>query len=363
MMSTSSRLAACACVGASILSSVTTHARTLPPAYTIVPVPLPAGSTDGRAYDINADGVVAGDGFGDVGQPFVWDGHSAAPTVLTSASSTLRAISNAGQAVGGYTLGSSFHAFTWKSPGPIADIHNFTGNFSYASGVNDAGVIVGRAGSSSATSPFIRLSPANTVLIPRDGFANDVNAANIVVGSVDRGFDGRAFMWTQQSGFVNIGEIPGSTGKLLVAEAINDAGYITGLGYKDAQLHGFLRAPNGAVTQFTTSIGSVGTDVNNLNQVVGLVESAGAAADDAMIWDAQSGVVQLETLIAPGSGWDLQVASAINDAGQIVGWGKFNGAPRPFLMTPVPEPLGFGSLGAFSVLATLLMQRSRELRV
>lgn len=43
----------------------------------------------------------------------------------------------------------------------------------------------------------------------------------------------------------------------------------------------------------------------------------------------------LNRLIPANSGWQLTVARAINDAGQIVGDGILNGQQRAFLLTPV----------------------------
>ena len=42
----------------------------------------------------------------------------------------------------------------------------------------------------------------------------------------------------------------------------------------------------------------------------------------------------LNNLIPSGSGWELQYASGINDAGRIVGWGTHNGGTHAFLLTP-----------------------------
>ena len=39
------------------------------------------------------------------------------------------------------------------------------------------------------------------------------------------------------------------------------------------------------------------------------------------------------------SGWDIQSANAINDGGQILALGTFQGGPLDFVvLTPVPEP-------------------------
>jgi probable HAF family extracellular repeat protein len=57
-------------------------------------------------------------------------------------------------------------------------------------------------------------------------------------------------------------------------------------------------------------------------------------------------MTDLNTLLLPGSGWTLNYAEAINDAGQIVGIGT-NGLNQhhAYLLTPVPEPTSFALLG------------------
>src|SRR5262245_12387301 len=49
-------------------------------------------------------------------------------------------------------------------------------------------------------------------------------------------------------------------------------------------------------------------------------------------------MADLNDLIPPGSGWLLEVAAAINDAGQITGTGTVNGCTHAFLLTPERSP-------------------------
>jgi hypothetical protein len=61
-------------------------------------------------------------------------------------------------------------------------------------------------------------------------------------------------------------------------------------------------------------------------------------------------MVDLNDLIDPSLGWELQEARAINNAGQITGIGRIGGERRAFLLTLLPEPSSttlaiFGLLG------------------
>jgi probable HAF family extracellular repeat protein len=73
--------------------------------------------------------------------------------------------------------------------------------------------------------------------------------------------------------------------------------------------------------------------LNDSGQVVGRSDIAGGA-QHAFLYDG-TGLHDLNALIPPNTGWVLQVAEAINDAGQIAGYGTFNGQTEAFLLTPL----------------------------
>jgi probable HAF family extracellular repeat protein len=82
--------------------------------------------------------------------------------------------------------------------------------------------------------------------------------------------------------------------------------------------------------------------LNDSGQVVGDSYNA-SGQPHAFVW--QNGTMSdLNDLIPPGSGWVLGNATAINNAGQIVGVGSHNGQGRAFLLTPdssgLPTPAG-----------------------
>jgi probable HAF family extracellular repeat protein len=72
--------------------------------------------------------------------------------------------------------------------------------------------------------------------------------------------------------------------------------------------------------------------VNNLGEVVG--EAWTLLGRRAFFWSRERGMRDLNALIPIGCGWTLQQARAINDRGQIAGWGMHGGDTRAFLLTP-----------------------------
>ena len=99
-----------------------------------------------------------------------------------------------------------------------------------------------------------------------------------------------------------------------------------------------LAVPAYTITDLGTLGGdsSEGTGINAGGQVTGVGDSG------AFLWDGTD-MLDLNDLIAPGSGWILGQGNAINDAGQIAGSGFIGGQQHAFLLTPiavteVPEP-------------------------
>ena len=120
---------------------------------------------------------------------------------------------------------------------------------------------------------------------------------------------------------------------------------------------------------------SVANAINDKGQIVGHVgtDSGGATFGGyslmaglyhAVLFDANTGKpTDLNDLLPKASGWVLADATSINDSGQILGNGTYNGVSESFLLTPstgdvsaVPEPgtLAFAGLG---ILAVALVRR------
>ena len=72
--------------------------------------------------------------------------------------------------------------------------------------------------------------------------------------------------------------------------------------------------------------------MNDSSQVVGWMGQT-TNVERAFLWD-NCETVDLNDRVAPDSGWQLLRATAINERGQIVGYGLFQGQQVGFLLTP-----------------------------
>ena len=113
------------------------------------------------------------------------------------------------------------------------------------------------------------------------------------------------------------------------ATCINDNGdvvgwFYTGSGAQDAFLY------SGGIME---DLGpGYANGINNSGQIVGSTNS------QAFLYDGGT-MYNLNSLLAPGSRWNLYDATAVNNNGQIVGYGlNPAGQTDAFLLTPTPEP-------------------------
>jgi len=67
-------------------------------------------------------------------------------------------------------------------------------------------------------------------------------------------------------------------------------------------------------------------DINNHGAAVGFSVDADFADQRAVLW-LDGGITDLNTVLPPDSDWHLEVATAVNDAGTVVGYGRRAGLP------------------------------------
>jgi probable HAF family extracellular repeat protein len=273
-------------------------------------------------------------------------------------SSVAYAINNSGQVVGISNLTPTVtHAFLY-SGGAMRDLGTLGGVYSTATGINAAGQVVGYA--------TLDPSPNTTTLhaflysggVMRDlgtlggsvSFANGINDAGQIVGrSTIRGDTAdHAFLYSSGA-MRDLGTLGGNSS---VATAINNLGHVVGYSDTATETHAFLYS-DGVLHDLGTlgGISSHALALNDSGAVVGFATTA--AGDQRAFLFSDGALVDLNSLLPSGSSWQLLEATGINDSGQIVGNGIFNGQTHGFLLTPqapapVPEP------GTLSLVAAAL---------
>lgn len=161
------------------------------------------------------------------------------------------------------------------------------------------------------------------------GRAAALNDRREVVGEAyDKQGRYRAFRWDEKAGLHLIG--PPDT--YSTAVAISDRGHVVVYAFTE----GSSLYQDGKVTAMELSKRwpSQPRAMNNCDVVVG---SFGSNSDEseAFLWDAKAGFRNLNDLVPKNSGWKLEVATSINNRGEIAGWGDHSGEEDAgFLLIP-----------------------------
>lgn len=205
---------------------------------------------------------------------------------------------------------------------------------SWASGINDAGRVVGtvRQNDQDALSlGFVWVSGGLSTILTFGGytdFANAINSAGQVAGTASRptadfGNPQRnAFLADPLGNVSNLGSLGGPVSE---ANDLNDAAQVVGwsqTGVADEE-RPFLYVSAAAGM---TDLGSLGgrsgraNGINNAGMVVGMSDVGGAAALDYHAFLYRDGqMVDINTLIDQAAGWRMVSAADINDQQQILG--------------------------------------------
>jgi probable HAF family extracellular repeat protein len=273
----------------------------------------PANLSEG--HGINGGGLVAGSSYV---EGFVPHAFLATATLSLIDLGTLGGeysdawdINDKGRVTGdASTKSEDVHAFVWTSSGGMRDIGTLGGSFSQGRSINASGQVAGES----------RIGSGDTV---------------------------RAFRYTEGAGMINLGALPGGSNSH--AYGINDDGQVVGESdirpvFKSrTQLesisfegpHAFLWA-SGAGMKDLGDLGGGASQafaISNNAMVVG-TSTLVNGTDRAFLWTQVRGMIDLNTLLPPDSGWVLIAAWGVNDKGQIAGVGLHNGAKHAFRYNP-----------------------------
>ena len=227
------------------------------------------------------------------------------------------------------------------------------GNYGLATGINNAGQIVGISAQSTGTlHAFLESNGFMTDL----GSLSTTDDYSIALGINDlgsvTGYSLVAPNFSDAFLFRN-GQMQdiGNLGGFSRGFAVNNLDHVTGASIinGNGDEHAFFWH-DGTMTDLGTTgeaITSQGLGMNNLDQVVGtLVFDPSDGTKNHGFLFSDGVMVDVNSLLPGNSGWVLRDAQGINDVGQIVGFGNIGGEQHAYLLAPVPEPSGLVPLAA-----------------
>ncbi len=342
-----------------ILAAPTAYAQA-PPRYTVTDL----GSLGGQecaATGLNNKGQVVGGadtarhGKGPefITNVFVWqNGRMKAVPGLDGSHAFVVAVNDAGLMAGAYSpdpLKAKFAAALFAPSGKVTKLGGFPAlalgySLSQAEAVNARGQAVGISNNSA----FLWTAGRLKRLPPPAGFtaadASGINISGAAAGKASRTRAGKtvthAVLWSASGAAKDLGVLPGYADS--IARAINAKSQVAGWVGVSGGTPG--RGLTFHYQAFLWQIGkmrglgsiprlhdSKASALNDAGQVVG---NAYYRTDEAALLWQNGRVYELNKLVPARSGWKLQNALAINNRGWIVGNGIHNGIRRGFLLTP-----------------------------
>ncbi len=183
------------------------------------------------------------------------------------------------------------------------------------------------------------LSPGTATIAASVSGSSGAITLTVVASTAQRA---QAFVWTQQDGLVAISELPGVTASY--ANAINDAGQVVGSMHIGSVDHAFIWSRSQGMVDLGVLPGmthSSAASINSSGQVVGWSSTASGSVSHAFRWSQSTGMIDLGVF----AGSDDSFAYGINAGGQVVGetYANTTNIRRPFRWT---EGKGLEDLGA-----------------
>lgn len=328
------------------------------------------GGTSSVAQGLNAIGQVVGYSTTKLGatHAFVYSGGKMTDLGVLPGGSLSEAtgINSAGQISGWGDNGKAdslnqpvYHAFFYAA-GKMTDLNSFSVDLdTQANAINESGVVVGQSYTntlaSSDNNAFVYAAGQYATLghLPGGAFsaATGLNNSGEIVGWSDTGGGTagvgqyHAVFYALNGNISDLGTLPGQDDS--IASGIND--YATVIGYSYTASSPLNLAcfwtPNGGVQGLGVLPGgssSQATGINDFGQIVG-ASDVGVDASDNVIEHvfiySDGAMYDASNLTVNAAGWTSMIATGINEAGQIVGYGSNpSGQTHAFLLVNTVEP-------------------------
>jgi probable HAF family extracellular repeat protein len=283
------------------------------------------GGTNSKAFAVNGGNVVGATGAN--GQAFRWTSSVGYVLLDPNMRGQANSVNSSGEIIGNRAVGSANNVSTWSASNARSNHYpgvNLTGN-----AINDLGHFVGRnvVGGAGYYSDGTSAARINLGVL-----ATSINNNDIVAGVITN--------------------VNGSGNTVAAFENVNTL-TMTTIGTLGLDLTSYALGINNSGTIVGVSGNGGFLDSGGSSTVIGMTDQS------AIIYDTTSGLQNVDALLSPSSSqdWTIWSANAINDSGQIVGWGRLDhGVQEAVLLVPVPEPatwvlLAFGlvSLGAIAL--------------
>ena len=308
--------------------------------YQVTDLGVLSGDNTSGALALNASGQIVGFSENNVtpaDHAFIWSplgGMQSLGTLNSDPSSIARGINNNGD-VAGFSADNVFnpvplgHAFEWNAASGLQPITPLSGDtYNTAMAINDHGDITGASYGAGITHAYLMtrhgfFKPAVVQDISYPGvdtFPRAINQRAQVAGWLG-GSVKQAFLWDQHGGYTLIPHIAGFYER---AFGLNNASQVVGQFSDGTTLKPFFWSNRTGAIDLGLLPGTdhgVATAINDLGVVVGWCADSGNNYPRAFMWTAAGGMQDLNNSLAPSTaaGTVWRDAQAIDINGNIVG--------------------------------------------
>jgi probable HAF family extracellular repeat protein len=292
---------------------------------------LSAGGVPCRLNNLGDVAGKAGDFPSGESRATIWNRLSLRPTNLGKLDggeySSASGINDAGEVAGAANIAKSIVPFVWMPMGGLRRIPLLPGdNCGQAFGINKYGHIVGYSSGPRGSRGFLwtRSTGMRNLGVLPDGSnssACDINDSDEVAGTSASAAGDRAVLWTKTGEIHDLGTLPGDSSS--EATAINNNGDVAGYSKGPRGMRAFLWTQATGMQDLGVLPGgnsSRALDINDVDAVVG--SSTSSSGDRAFIWTKAAGMRDLNNSASVTSEVMFVEAQAINNAGQILVMGS-----------------------------------------